>query len=319
MSQFISKDFPLYHSPIIPIFHSEKKIPKGKRVLPSNIYTNEHPDFFKLDYMKEKGYRNPYLNEVLKVDRSEQFKKIESNADRIELINCIKSNRKYSQDPKILKFIQSEFDLEIYKKRQKIKEEKKNKKEDSKIYLSSEPKDPNYIKLIKQLDDFSPRMTFHTRKYIDIKDNIPLGNYNISRENFNKIKKIECEIDPQKSSYMCNCNDYQISEAQNRNKNKEFNHNRRDFLKTSLINGFKEYIKLPPARNERWGSFYENYLLMVNKNNGFRKKGGLFTEFTNKNIGSIMVNKRDIKEKIKKQREKKLYKTADNTLINNNK
>ena len=322
MSHPVSKDFPLYHSPIIPIFQSKTIIPKGKRIIPSNIYTNEHPDFFKLDYMKEKGYRNPYLNEVLKVDRSEQFKKLESNADRIELINFIKSNRKYSQDPKILKYIQSEFDIEIYNKRQKVKQEKeeknkRNKDSDSKGHLSTESKDPDYIKFVKKLNDFSPKMTFHVRKYIDSKDNIPLGDYNISKDNFNKIKKIRCEIEPQKSSYLSNCNDYNISEAQNRNKNKEFNITRKKFLKASLINGYNETINLPPERNDRWGSFYENYLLLMNKSNGFRKKGGLFTEFSNKNIGSIIVNKRNIREKLAKQNKKKLYKTADSSLLSN--
>ena len=87
-------------------------------------------------------------------------------------------------------------------------------------------------------------------------------------------------------------------------------------MKTSLISGCKEKIKLPPARNDRWGSFYENYLLIKNNKSGFRRKGGLFTEFTNKNIGSIIVNKRDIKEKLKKERnEKKYYKNSNNNLI----
>ena len=319
MSHPISEDFPLFHSSLIPIHQTNTIIPKGKKIIPSNIYTNEHPDFFKLDYMKEKGYRNPYLNEVIKVDRSEQFKKIENNAERIGLINFIKSNRKYSQDPKILKYIQSEFDIEMNAKRQRIKEEKKNKKNDSKFFLSTEPKDPDYIKYVKKLNDFSPKMTFHVRQYMDKKNNIPLGEFNISTDNFNKIKTIQCEIEPQKSSYLCNCNDYHISEAQNRNKNKEFNLLRKNFLKTSLINGCKENIALPPERNDRWGSFYENYLLLMNKSIGFRRKGGLFTEFSNKNIGSIEVNKRDIRERIAKQKEKKKYKTANNSLYKDNK
>ena len=62
--------------------------------------------------------------------------------------------------------------------------------------------------------------------------------------------------------------------------------------------------------------FYENYLLLKDKNNGFRRKGGLFTEFTNKNIGSINVNKREIKERLKKEKNiKKFFKTANNSLI----
>ena len=302
----ISKDFPLYHSEHVPIFVSEKIIPKGKKIIPSNVYTNEHPDFFKLDYMVEKGYKNPYLDEVLKVDRSEELKKIENNVNnRLQVINFIKSNRKYSQDPKILKYIQSEFDVEMYRKRQRIIEEKKNKKVDSKTYLSTEPSDSNYMKYIRKLNGFNPRLHYQCKKYLDNTDNIPLGEFNISKDNFEKIKKIKCEIEPQKSSYIGNYNDYNISEAQTRNKNKEFNHMRKTFMKTSLISGRKEKINLPPERIDRWGSFYENYLLLLNNCNGLRKKGGLFTEFSNKNICSIIVNKNDIRERLKKQREQK--------------
>ena len=46
---------------------------------------------------------------------------------------------------------------------------------------------------------------------------------------------------------------------------------------------------------------------MMNKSYGFRKKGGLFTEFSNKNIGSINVNKNDIRERLKKEKENGLY------------
>ncbi len=320
MRQSISKDFPLYYSPITRINQSEAKTPKGKKILPANIYTNEHPDFFKLDYMKEKGYHNPYLSEVIKVDRSEQFKKMESNADRIELINFLKSNRKFSQDPKMLKVIQSEFDLEMYNKRQKIKEERKNKKKESKVYYSSEHGEPKYYQFINKLEDFVPKISFHNKKYLDTKDNISLGKYNVSKENFNKIKNLRCEIEPQKSCYLSNCNDYQIYEAQSRNTNKEFLNKRKDIIKKSLINGQKVQICIPPIRNERWPSFYENYLLLRAKNNGFRRKGGLFTEFTNKNIGSINVNKRELKERLKKEKEereeKKHYKTVNNSLSN---
>ena len=46
---------------------------------------------------------------------------------------------------------------------------------------------------------------------------------------------------------------------------------------------------------------------MMNKSSGFRKKGGLFTEFSNKNFGSINVNKNNIKKKFIKEKEKRHY------------
>jgi len=316
----ISRDFPLYHSNLIPIFDAKKVIPKGKKAIPSNIYTNEHPDFFQLDCMVEKGYKNPYLKEVIKVDRSEELKKLENNVKRLDIINFLKSNRKYSQNPKLLKYIQSEKDIEMYNKRQRIVEEKKSKTIDAKSYLSTQPDNPNYARLLKKLNSFAPKMHYQVRRYLDLKDNIPLGTFNISKDNYEKIKKIKCEIDPQKSSYLGNCNDYKISEAADRDKSKEFNHLRKTFVKTSFITGVQREVNIPPVRNDRWGSFYENYLLLTGNNNGLRRKGGLFTEFTNKNIGSIIVNKNDIKERLKKEKEKeKNFYDSRNSSLNEEK
>ena len=103
--------------------------------------------------MKEKGYRNPYLDEVIKVDRSEEFKKFENNKQRLELIDYLKSNRKYSQDPSKLKYIQSELDIEMYKKRKKMylneyknKEKQKQKKKKIKEYMLIYQKNMKRIK-----------------------------------------------------------------------------------------------------------------------------------------------------------------------------
>ena len=302
----ISKDFPLYHSDLVPVFESDKIIPKGKKIIPKNLYTNEHPDFFKLDCMIEKGYNNPYLTEVLKVDRGEELKKMEKNVDCLNVINFLKNNRKFSQNPKLLKYIQNQFDVDMYNKRQRIKEEKKNKTMDNKGYLFTDPNDPDYENIVKKLNYFSPKLHYQNKKYLDLKDNISIGNYSVSKDNFDKIKKITCEIEPLKSSYLGNYNEYQISEAQNRNKKKEFLHMRRTFMKTNIINGMKEEINLPPVKNDRWGSFYENFILLMKNKSGLKKKGGLFTEFSNRNITSIIVNKNDIRERLKREREKKL-------------
>ena len=314
----ISKDFPLYHSDLIPIYESHKILPKGKRILKSNIYTNEHPDFFKLDFMFEKGYRNPYLDEVIKVDRSEELKKMENNKKRLELINFIKSNRKYSQDPNMLKYIRSEFDIEMYKKRQNLKNSINansvnnisniNSNNNKNLYLTTEPNDKNYIRLIKKLNFFAPKAHYQNLKF-RLKEKPKIQKYVISEENYEKLKNLKIDIDPQKSAYMTNFNDYKISEAQKRDINKELTFRRKDYNKIDIITGKNEKIKLPEERNERWSKFYENYFLMLTNKGGFRKKGGLFTEFTNKNIGSINVSKNELKEKMQKL---KRYYSHDN-------
>ena len=73
----VSQNFPLYHTNLIHLYINIEK-PHNKRQKNKFILTNEHPDFFKLDGMKEEGYKNPYLKEVIHVDRNEYFKNIDS-------------------------------------------------------------------------------------------------------------------------------------------------------------------------------------------------------------------------------------------------
>ena len=326
----ISEDFPLYHNSLIPTIKKPKEKPKGKKILYVNTYTNEHPDFLKLDYMKEKGYRNPYLNEVIKVDRSEAFKKLENIKQRLGIINYLKRNRKYSQDPSKLKYIQTEFDVEMTKKRKKIHEINKNNLELNNLnnkYITIDSNDTNYSNILQKLNFFNPKAHFQGIKYRVHGSHIPTHGEKIfiPEENRDKLEKIKSEFELEKSSYLSNLNDYKISEANQRDKNREFNFKRNDYMKTNIITGYNEKIKLPEEKNERWGKFHENYFLMMNKSSGFRKKGGLFTEFSNKNFGSINVNKNNIKKKFIKEKEKRHYsyfKTNKNianinTIINN--
>jgi 23S rRNA G2069 N7-methylase RlmK/C1962 C5-methylase RlmI len=66
-----------------------------------------------------------------------------------------------------------------------------------------------------------------------------------------------------------------------------------------------ETIKPPPYKNEKWSSFLENYFLLMNSKKQFLRKGGLFSEFSNKNIGSINNNKYDIQQRLKKEKMEK--------------
>ena len=109
LSGSVSEDFPLYHSELIPIYHAHK-LPEHKKNV-SNVritVSNEHPDLFRIKGMKEGGYMNPFLNEILKVDREEFFKKIEETGKKIRMIDVIKNSRKYSQDPKYLNLINND-------------------------------------------------------------------------------------------------------------------------------------------------------------------------------------------------------------------
>lgn len=302
----ISKGFPLYHTQLIPICRSlgeKKSYPYGKRIKELNFYTNEHPDFFRLDSMKLNGYRNPYLDEVIKVDRNEQLNKMSSNADQIDLINYLKTDRKLSQDPKILRVIMNEFDIQMQKKRQQISEDRKKKKVENKYTINITDIN-NYDKIIKELDNYTPKINYKMKRTIDPDENKKkIGKYLTSEENFNKLKQLTCQFNPHKSAYISNSNEYKISEANGRDKQREFTHQRKTLSQFNLINYKRGEIKPPLSVNKKWDKFYENfYMTLLNNKKGFSQKGGLFTEFTNKNIGVINVNKRNYKEKLLKEK-----------------
>ena len=300
----VSKNFPLYHSKLIPIYHGEeKKSNLGKKIKESNFYTNEHPDFFRLENMKLNGYRNPFLDEVIKVDRNEQLNKMNSNAQQINLIDYIKSSRKLSQDPKVLRMIRSEFDIQMHKKRQQISEDRKKKFRDIKKYTLSINDINNYDTIIKSLDKYTPKISYKMKRTIDPNENRKnIGQYLTSDENYDKLKQISCQYDPLRSAYISNSNDYKISEANGRDKEKEFSHQRKAINRFNLINSNREIIIPPLSINEKWSPFYENYYMTLLKNKkGFLEKGGLFTEFTNKNIYTININKRKNKENLREK------------------
>lgn len=300
----MSKNFPLYHTSLIPIYQPiEKKYSQGKKTMDANFYTNETPDFFRLDSMKLSGYRNPYLDGVLKVDRNEQLNKMNLNADQINLIDYIKSNRKFSQDPKILRYIRNEFDIEMEKKRQQISEDRKKKKVEN-AYIININDINNYDKIIQKLDKYTPRINYKMKRTIDPDENRKnIGKFLTSEENYNKLKQLTCDFNPHKSAYITNSNDYKIKEANGRDRKKELSYERRVLTQLNLINSKKEKIKPPKYINEKWSPFYENfYMTLINNKKGFSQKGGLFTEFTNKNIGTININKRNNKEKLLKEK-----------------
>lgn len=297
----VSKNFPLYHSNLIPIYNppEEKNYTQGKRTKEINFYTNEHPDFFRLDNMRLNGYRNPFLDEVIKVDRNEQFDKMNSNAEQINLIDYIKSDRKLSQDPKVLRVIRSEFDIQMHTKRQQISEDRKNKNRITNKHTMKFDDIQNYDNILKELDKYTPKINYKMKKTIDPDENTKnIGKFFTSKLNYDKLKQLNCQFDPNKSAYISNSNDYKISEANAIDKQKELSHQRRTITDFNLINNKRKKITPPLFNNEKWSQFYENfYITMLKNNKGFLQKGGLFTEFTNKNIDVININKRKHKEK----------------------
>ena len=322
----ISKNFPLYHSTIIPIYQSpdERKY-IHKRAKNSNIFTNEHPDIFRLEGMKEGGYVNPFLDKVIKVDRGEYFKKLSSDRKNVNFIDFLKSNRKYSQDPKCIKFITSDVDKELNVKRNGVNnistenqeeiEDEENK--NSKIGLNrnmilTEGNTPSnrkkYVSLLRKLNYFVPKIDYRIKRTLDIDNKISkstnFNNISIDLEKDSLYKKISTGIDPKLCYNLRNSNYSKFDDIQKKN-NDEFSFKRKQINQYNPIKDKMETINPPPYKNSKWSSFLENYFLLANSRKQFLRKGGLFSEFSNKNIGSINNNKYNIQQKLKREKEEK--------------
>ena len=298
----VSKDFPLFHSQIIPIHvNLYEKPPSHLKIKNKSTYTNEHPELFRMDNMKESGYRNPYLDDVIKVDRNEFFKnKMDFNRRQIHLIDFIKSERKYSQDPNILRYIPNANNIDILHKREQNKIDKKNIKTDN--TFSSEEK--KYYNLIPNLNNHIPKVDYKMITTIDVSKPATFNKTRLNTENSNvNYLKEKFFCSPKNTSYLRNYNDYNIAEAQQRNINKEIYYSRKPAYEYDLIKGKVEKIKPPPLRSENWGTFYENYLTLLSDGRKFRRKGGLFSEFSDKNRNVIHIQKEEKRKELEELRE----------------
>ena len=327
----VSENFPLYHNNLIPIYLSADKKEHSQK-LKKNTFTvtNEHPDFFKLKGMKEAGYRNPYLNEVIKVDRSECYKLIDSSRRQLNLINFIKSNRKYSQDPKITKYIINANDNAINKKREQIIKDKERIKERNYTLENPNINDNIYNRnrILNNLKKYIPKVDYKMTRTIDYSQPLQTeyqsqNGLNFSKDQYGKednnniLKKYNIFIDKNNSAYLKNFNDYKISEAQQRDLEKGLNYQRKPTFKYNLFKNKNDIIVPPPYRIENWGEFHENFYTIANDRRQFRIKGGLFSEFNDKNNNIISINKRELRDKVKKEielrnnKEKNKFQTID--------
>ena len=302
MSNYISEDFPLPRAKYEKIKINHQNVPVKTRKNLSNFYNNELPDLFKLDTMVENknGYNNPYLNEVIKLDRSEEFKKMNFNRKQIKIIDFIKSRREYSQNPDILKYIRSDFDIEMQNKRERVLKEKDEEKPIYKYTLTeqNEPRKGLYIQTLKKLNQLTPKLNVIHKRDI-IKENvIPISkSVNVSVHDLEKVKSLNCDIEPMKSSYIANMNDFKISEAEKFNINdRYFFFDRKPLIEYNPIKDKEEIKNRPPLMNNKWEAFNENFLMLINRENGYQRKGGLFSEFSNKNIRNINFQKENDKE-----------------------
>ena len=313
VSGSVSKDFPLYHSDIIPTYEN----PNDKKYIhkpPKNYneYTNEHPDFFRLDGMKEGGYRNPFLDQIIKVDRSEYFKKLNDDRKNINFIDFIKSNRKYSQEPKILRYINDDEKVELSRKRRAFQTKSEIIDNSNKYVLTENTNKKKYNNLLIHLNYLTPKINYRIKRTLSTNkscDNCKNDNIDTVTKKDRIYKKINFEIDKNVARNFRNSSVFEIGYNKNDEKKfSEFSFERKPVEQYNPIKDKIEIINPPPYKNSKWSSFFENYFFLMNSDNQFKRRGGLFSEFTDRNIGSIINNKYDIRQKKQKEKEEQIEK-----------
>ena len=321
----VSKDFPLYHSNLIATYHNpEEKNYKHHHADVHNIYTNEHPDIFRLDGMREGGYYNPFLNQIDKVDRSAYFKKLSLDRKNINFIDFIKSNKKYSQNPNIIRYISSYEEIALRRKRmgranegKDVKDiENRNKPNKNLSYTNTssnflntalteegnknkKEKEKEYNNLLKKLNFFIPKIDYKMKKTLNLTSEGNKSSFDEKDSLYKKLAVKNLKI----NNNLRNINTYQINRTFR--SNDEISFNRKPISQFNPIKDRIDVINPPPFKNTKWSPFLENYFLMDNTATKFQRPGGLCSEFCNKNITSINNDKFEIQQKLKNERNKK--------------
>ena len=217
------------------------------------------------------------------------------NAKQVKLIDFIKSNRELSQDPKILKYIRTDFDVEMAKKREKLKHDNENKNNNSlKNAISYDNLKDRKIfeKGLSILKTDIPKISFKYKNQIDNNNLEPILNnkYKISKFDKENFKTFSSNIEVKKSGCFGNINDYDIKEGDTLNDNLMCHIKRKSNSTYNVLTHRNEIINYPNIINNKWNKYQENFFLFMNKG-GFRKKGGIFNELNDKIISVIKPKK----------------------------
>ena len=273
----ISKDFPLYHSDLIPTYSEPEHHKRSHTIAPSRIiYTNEHPEIFRLEGMKEGGYYNPYISEAIKVDRSEYLKKLSLDRKNVNFIDFIKSNRKYSQDPNVIRYITVDANKELKNKRMGNKKNDLILSQDNNYNNISLNEGNRYLNLVRKLNHFVPKIDYRIKNTLDM-DNINNVDQNKRCNTYGNISDNELIKEMAKEEKINNrpinfknYSNFKINEVDDDNKNiNKFKFNRKPVQFYNPIKDRIETINPPPFKNKKWSLFLENYFLLANSGKKF--------------------------------------------------
>ena len=289
-----------------------------KRIYPlSYEYNNETPDMFKLDIMKQGSlkYHNPYLDEVIKIDRSESLKNMEKSGKIIKMIDNIKRNFKINKDESFLNRIRSKKEMEsndLYKSKSTTNILKKNIDFNNYGLKLNYDKDKNnnlYKNTLFNLYErhrnrnnllLSPKLS----KEVDPKSITFFGGdlgLKCSILDKEKIGQLKSKINFKQSSYLSNLNSFDIKESYNENKRCKFEFKRKPYIIYNPITNIYSSVKPDNILCDKWDSFVESYSLLSGK---FGIKKGYFNEFNEMNKCTIKLLSE--KENLKRDKEQKI-------------
>jgi hypothetical protein len=230
----------------------------------------------------------------------------------VNFIDFIKSNRKYSQDPNVIRYITVDANKELRNKRMGNKKNDLILSQDNINSNISEYEGNRYLNLVRKLNHFVPKIDYRIKNTLDMDNinNIDQGKRcntygNISNNELIEQMAKEEKINNKPINFK-NYSNFKINEMNDDDKNKDdFKFNRKPVRQYNPIKDRMEVINPPPFKNKKWSSFLENYFLLANSGKKFRRSGGYFSEFSNKNINTINVNKFRIQQELREKREQK--------------
>jgi hypothetical protein len=215
-----------------------------------NSFNNESPDFFRLDAMKEnpKGYKNPFLDEVIPVDRRSFLKELHKTKEHINLIDKIKMRRDWSQDSNYLKLVKGKSARDLMNKRLNIKNDiiisDKN-------FLQYTEGDERYQDKLKLLNNYSPKHNFN------VKNSLKPGH------SYDSNIKIALDIDPKGSSYLSNYNTYHIRDNYRYNEGEFICFKKKEANLYNCIIDDKTNVAPDIYVSPKWSKYYEKYFLLI--------------------------------------------------------
>ena len=217
-----------------------------------NSYSNENMDFFRLDYLKEcdrNHYHNKYMNNIIPINRSENFEKLKKERKNIKFIDSLKKN-----------FL--------------LKKENNNKPLfNENLFTSENIISNNYY---KKINNNNSNNLYNNDKHFD------RYNYNKNIINHNGgdsiFTKITIDEPNYSGSYLSNINDYSIKENHNISQ-----YNVKSTKNLSKMNDLRKQSHLfckDVINNDLPALFYKLYDYHINKD-GFKKQNNIFSDFAN--------------------------------------